>query len=388
MRNNELTDASPSCAYAVEHPAKDLAATGWDRVRLEVAVAGGREIESWPGASRFDTRRMDEIVTTGPTSTGAFGTYLIEVFENSGAQVEFIGRSGPLLEYRFRIPVGSSHYNIRAGKGWHTTASSGTFTINPVTADLARLTIETDVLPPEAQMCQAKTMVDYEHLSIGGGDFLIPKSSTLETLHIDFSRSQSVTTFSACHEYTAESTLRFDDGDPDASASAVKAQTAPLAAGVSILLALSDPIDTDKAAAGDVVFARVARAVNAPGTKLVLIPKGSRVRGRLSEMRYDVAPFAHFQFGLVFDNIEINGAWTPVALVMQRKVPSAADALLPQSAISTMTRANSSRGRRVEFQLPAPGERDGGLLIFATASRRCLVPAGYESAWTTRELKR
>jgi hypothetical protein len=62
--------AAPSCSATLDHPAKDLTLAGSDRLRLEVAVADGREIESWPGATRFDSRGIDEIVKTGPTSTG------------------------------------------------------------------------------------------------------------------------------------------------------------------------------------------------------------------------------------------------------------------------------------------------------------------------------
>src|SRR5581483_1967111 len=76
-----------------------------DRLRLEVAVADGREIVAWPGAGKFDTRRMDELVGEGPTGTGAFGGHLVDIFSNTGTKFEFlIGKSvegRAVLEYRF-----------------------------------------------------------------------------------------------------------------------------------------------------------------------------------------------------------------------------------------------------------------------------------------------
>jgi hypothetical protein len=147
--------------------------TAW---RLDVAVAENREIESWPGASRY-SRRVDQIITTGPISTGAFGTYLVEVFENAGAKIENTRRDRGLFEYRFRIPRESSHYSVRAGKGWLITGTGGSFTIDPGTADLKQLIITTDILPPDAEMCQAKTTIAYQHLRIAASDFLLPQSS-------------------------------------------------------------------------------------------------------------------------------------------------------------------------------------------------------------------
>ena len=134
-------------------------------------------------------------------------------------------------------------------------------------------------------MCQAKTTIAYQHLRIAASDFLLPQSSMFETQGPDFSRAESVTTFSDCHEYTAESTLLFNDHDAAVSSEAANSSSAPRPAGLPLSLALAAPIDSDTAAAGDIVFARVLKAVNAPHTKSVLIPKASRVRGRISEMK-------------------------------------------------------------------------------------------------------
>lgn len=44
-----------------------------------------------PGASHFDTRPMDQMIS-GPFSTGPFGTSLVDIFDNTGAQFTFIGK--------------------------------------------------------------------------------------------------------------------------------------------------------------------------------------------------------------------------------------------------------------------------------------------------------
>ena len=68
-----------SCAGRTFGGRSDLILQAEDRVRLEVAVSDGKELDSWASANAFDSRTIHELVSTGPTSTGAFGTTLLEV---------------------------------------------------------------------------------------------------------------------------------------------------------------------------------------------------------------------------------------------------------------------------------------------------------------------
>lgn len=82
-------DTPRNCPATLHHPADERTVTASDRLRLEVTVDNQGEIESLPGATRFDSRRIDEMVTFGPISTGSFGGYLNGVFENSGTNIAF-----------------------------------------------------------------------------------------------------------------------------------------------------------------------------------------------------------------------------------------------------------------------------------------------------------
>ncbi len=185
-----------------------------DRLRLEVAVAGGKEIHSWAGASGFDSRSVFELVRNGPKSTGAFGTVLIDIFENPGAHYTFAGRKSEgaqdLIEYAFEVSLEASHFFVSAGNEWKRTAYRGSFEIDAANAELARVNLETAELAPETQMCRLRTVTDYRYAQIGNGQFLIPRKSEFDTVAPNASETRSVTTFSACHEYTAESSLVFD----------------------------------------------------------------------------------------------------------------------------------------------------------------------------------
>src|SRR5438270_13269064 len=50
----------------------DLAVGDEDRLRLDVAVASGREIHSWAGANRFEDKELFDIIGWGPSGTGDF----------------------------------------------------------------------------------------------------------------------------------------------------------------------------------------------------------------------------------------------------------------------------------------------------------------------------
>jgi hypothetical protein len=192
-----------------------------DRLRIEVASAGGDEIHSWPGASRFDTRSIDQMVPFGPMSTGSFGAYLGDIFANPGMRLTFIGKkaygSRDVLQYSFRVPQTASHLSIKGESGWKVTGFNGSFEINAATAELARLVIDTDRLPPDTGICHTRHTLDYHFMLIGDGEFLIPRQSEFETFHADGSQTDSVAAFSACHEYTAESSIRFHDQDASAN---------------------------------------------------------------------------------------------------------------------------------------------------------------------------
>ncbi|HWE52614.1 MAG TPA: hypothetical protein VG273_22670 [Bryobacteraceae bacterium] len=354
-----------------------------DRLRLEVAVSDRHEIQSWPGASRFESRRLNEIVGFGPTSSGAFGTYLVEVFDNPGAAIEFVkektveGRR--VFEYRFQIPLERSHYGIRVNGDWQTTGTSGSFEIAAASADLGRFTIQTNLLPPGAEMCQAKTSLEYPAFS-GGTKYLMPLKNEFQTVHPGSVRTESFGRFSSCHEYTSESTIRFDDESAETAKTGPQhsdAMTFP--AGLPVSIKLTAPIDTATGAAGDVVIAGVTKAVLKPGSKMVLIPAGARMRGRISEMRHFAKPSPHFQVGLVFESVELRGVDTPVAMVRDRSTP-------PPDSRAQFNAYSASKALRQapqDLNIPPPNAHDGGTFVVLTDKPVWVIPAGFESKWIT-----
>ena len=222
-------------------------------MRLDVKVSEGHEIASWVGANRFSNRDIIDLIGGGPFGTGPRGTYIADIFKDGAASFDFIGESNGALEYRYQIPVESSHNLIKTTGGWALTAYSGTLIIDPSTYDLKRLTAQTSELPPESEACDAFTTVDYQRVLIGAREFLAPARSSLHFTMRNGTETDNVTKYTSCREYAAESTLRFDAPNQEATKQPPPAAPAPIPAGLAVILALTTPIDSDTAAEGDVI---------------------------------------------------------------------------------------------------------------------------------------
>jgi hypothetical protein len=221
-------------------------------------------------------------------------------------------------------------------------------------------------------MCEAGTSLEYQHIRIGDGDFLLPRQSELRIVQTDARETMNVTTFSSCREYHTESTIRFDEEAAAGSADTAPAPPTrrPLPEGLSLSLALTARIDTTTAAAGDVVSARVTHAVHDPKSKATLIPAGAVARGRIARMRHRVGGPDDFVILISFDALEVNGTASPLFMKLDSVAQLERARLLPGNRRGMLAMANQ-------------GPDTWGALIFPAMSRQVVVPAGYESMWLT-----
>ncbi len=348
-----------------------------DRLRLAVTVGDSGQIQSWAAASRFDSRSVMDIVPQGPISTGASGTSLVDIFENPGAKYSFIGRKSEglriVFEYAYDVPLAASHNRVTAGTEWRKTAYHGSFEIDAASAELVRLVTESDPLPPDTKMCRFKTGADYHYLQIGTGQFLVPSRSTFDTLGPNGNETRSVTTFSACHEYAAESSVSFAEAAPATDEEIAAKPAVPLPPGLSLTVALMEPIDLRSAAAGDAVAGKVTKAVRAPESNAILVDAGAILHGRITQMQRRLTA-SQFAFAIFFETIEQRGGVSPVAIELDREL----------RAEQASTKSGLAR-RGTEFSLPAPAAPGdtGGWFAVSAATGGYVVAAGSESKWVT-----
>jgi hypothetical protein len=257
-----------------------------DRLRLEVAYVGGGELYAWPGAGKFEDKSVEQIVGRGALiGTGSFALHARAVFASNAPAFTPAGEQESdghkVVRFDFQITRAKSRYSIRTGPEPVIVAYHGFFEADPVTFDPVRLEVLAEDLPAELQLQSSGEMVHYARMRIGESDFLLPVSSELWMVQTDGTEDRNRTRFEQCHQYSGESTVRFDVVDGDVSAAAA-AGPIELPAGLSLETRIRETIDHAKAAIGDQVHATVVGDVKRGGR--VLVPKGAVVSGRITRL--------------------------------------------------------------------------------------------------------
>ncbi|HEY7387310.1 MAG TPA: hypothetical protein VH640_02300 [Bryobacteraceae bacterium] len=276
-----------------------------DRLRLDVAVTQDsptfqREMYSWAGENRFSGRDLFDFVPEGAISTGSFASMLLSIFGNPAARFSYRGNSShdgrALSEFEFHIARANSEYTYVFGPSSTeqvTVAYGGTVLVNPADSDLLRLIVRTEQLPPETGACEVTQEMDYTHVRLHGGDFLLPAQTQVSIIHRDGAQAENRIEYSACHEFQGDSTVRFET--PGQSGQADRAADAPVSAppavpalslppGLPFAVSFPDPIDPAKAAAGDAIHGRLKTAIKDSSGK-TLVAAGAPVNGRIMRIQ-------------------------------------------------------------------------------------------------------
>ncbi len=290
-----------------------------DTVRLEVALVDGREMFAWPGSKQFEDTDLRAFVPTGMFGNGDFGLYANSVFGGRSTEFEYRGEAKlgerSTTRFDFRVPAAAG-MRIRGLDLTATVGYHGSFYAEAGTLDALRLEVEADALPRKLDFRQVTDTMEYKRAHIGGGDFLLPSVSETVMVNLRGDASRNVVRFSACREFTGESTLKFgndDDAADTASTAAAAKRELRLPRNAEIALRLVGEIDTDKAAVGDPVKAALASDVKEKGQ--VILPKGVEFSGRIVRLE-------HYQdftvLGLMFEEAESETAHAYLNLTMDR----------------------------------------------------------------------
>jgi hypothetical protein len=299
-----------TCTETIER-SRRLKATGKfqliDTIRLEVALVEGKEMFGWPGATKFEDTELRHFVREGAIGNGSFALHARAVF--SGEATRFVyngdGVSGDhgWVRFVFSVPLARSGYSIQNNGEKAVVAYHGSFDADSNSFDLLRMEVVADELPPQLHLEKAVSIVDYVRTKIGDNSFLLPSSSELSMVDPDGTENRNQIRFASCHQFSGESTLRFDDA-PDTLTVAKPTDIAEvvLPGDMGLMLALVDEVDLSAAATGDPVRARLVNDLKSKGH--VLIPKNAIATGRIMRIeRHSEAVMV----GLRFDEIEAPG---------------------------------------------------------------------------------
>jgi hypothetical protein len=181
-----------------------------DTIRLEVALAGGKELFSRPGAGTFEERSLDEMVG-GTIGNGDFAEHARNLFLADGALFRFEKRERldgrPSLRFVFHVPLVRSTFALTTNQAQLALAYWGHTWHDPNTFELRRIEIVADDIPRGVPVRRIRKQLDYAPVEIGGVRHTLP--SRCETRAVDSSRGVHLlrTTFGACRRYAGASTL-------------------------------------------------------------------------------------------------------------------------------------------------------------------------------------
>jgi hypothetical protein len=261
-------------------------------------------------------------------------------------------------------------------QGWIATSYHGDFEIDGETANLIRISMETDELPSATRACRCFTATDYRYQTVGESVYLLPTHTEFDVTQRNFGKTRSSADFSGCHEFRAESSMSFTEEAPVAAAPTPRPEALdslpPLPPGLQLTLALLAPIDTKSAAAGDLISARVIKAVQAPGSDKVLVAAGAIVRGRIVQMRHDMR-LGKFWIAIRYQTLEQNGAVMPLTVILDSQVHA------EQKTKSSLAK----RGDEFTLAPQAASGSNPGSFVIPAGKGHAILAAGSQSKWDT-----
>ena len=345
-----------------------------ERLRLDVLFTDTTEMFAWPGSSEFTSEQLENWIGAGAIGNGDFATELLNLFVVSAATVKYEALETrdqhALHRFDFHMPLFNSRYTVAVGGRSATLAYSGSFWVDPESLDIIRLETRAEEIPSYLACSEVRHSVTYGRP--GAGERVLPSAAELTIISRDGHLSRNTIVFSGCRQYTASSSLLFTPAPDIVEATKPKSQKA-IPAGVELALRLERPIAIRESAAGDPIVARLDSAVSSGG---IMLPKGTRVLGRVRRLEQHLSSTPWTLVGLQFF-----GAEAPDGLVL-----FGARLVGPRSTPDVIRMVNN----RWEIQ---PGKaglhiEDGGATtgvgLFRLPGRAPQVERGLRMLWKTQ----
>lgn len=309
-----------SCRALIEEKARKtkfgLRLVSDDRANLDVMLAEGTEIFSWPGGGQFESRHPGDLLSGGMAGSGDFASFVIDIFGIDSVDFHYAGacENASCVRFRYEVPLAASHYALKMSGRDRTVGYAGTLDVDPRTADLLRVVVipaDPDGLLPE--VCELRTQMNYTRSTTRTGDYMLPSVTEKDLLLNDASYLENRTSYQGCRQFGSESVLRFDDDTPEAPSAGEQADRAlSFPPGTQLEISLVSKIDSQVNSAGDVIEAALTKSVRVAGR--VAAPAGTLMRGHLTQMERLYLPWNQVIIGIRFDRMMLGKSEIPLAL--------------------------------------------------------------------------
>ena len=322
-----------------------------NRIRLDVGYLKGKQIFGWPGGeslSEFDVSRLvPGLVTDGDVLAFARLLLLSKPLIAEQRQDNHNGRRA--VRYDYRVALEDSGWVLRRGPEQFRVGYGGYFRVDANSLDVIEVVMAAENLPRDQDVQAIDRTVQYSRARIGSRDLLLPDRAVLQMTDLSGLKIRTETRFNNCRQYTAESSLHFpSEIQPALTAPKTSRVNVPLPDDFIVELALETEIDSDHAAIGDPITAKLERDVGKPLG--ISIGTDSFLHGRINRLEvFD----GQLRVDIVFEYVELNGDKIYIRSRQNRLVSKSKFGWMSEPIRGTGRRIQLQRGQRLFFRSTA-----------------------------------
>jgi hypothetical protein len=187
-----------------------------DRVELEVAFVGHRELFARPGAASFEEESISKMVSTGTIGNGVFGVHADAIFSGDAATFKFRGSDHKdghkSFRFDFEVPQEKSHFLVRHNTAEAIVGYKGSFWVDDETLDMLELKLKAEHMPSSLGLSMVEETMHYKQVRIRDSDFLLPYKAEHAVIEQPGFYYLNVIALERCREFSGESKVTF--GEP------------------------------------------------------------------------------------------------------------------------------------------------------------------------------
>ena len=202
-----------TCRVTIERAQRRVSRASFsvlDRLRLEIAFAGGHEYYAWPGENHFESTIDELLPERGMVSEGSWALHMRKLFLTDDAQFASPRADADAVRVDFLVPSLRSGFAISAGGVSAPASLRGSVWFDPETLDVRRLEVRVEDTPRSVRIAGTREVTLYGSSMVGDLPAVLPVSSELLLRDRDGSERRNRTRFDDCHRYTGSATVRYD----------------------------------------------------------------------------------------------------------------------------------------------------------------------------------
>ncbi len=372
-----------TCLETVGRIARGDAGQSSDVIRVAVAVVNQKETYGWPAGEHFLDRQLSQMIRSGLTATGLYGTFARGLMARKNDDFQFAGEGKlngeSVYRYDFQIPASEGPWNIRVGKESGRAGERGSFWVEAKSLELRRLEVSALLIPSNVGLTHLHLIIDYEVIMISDRRVLLPATARVDAREENGREDLSHVFFNHCRAFGADSTISFASYTQTGSQTKSRSRKFELPTGLEIAATLSTPVNTATASPGDALEAAIAKPVFWRGKEI--ITKGARLEGHIRQLR-PLPDSEQCAVTIEFDRIQTFDGWVQfyARMTALRGVPGSAATFKKKGHPAFEAAPDVSGG-----QQPIDPEIPGVSTIFLPAAS-AQMPAGASMTWRTEDL--